>query len=537
MSTPMATVSINGRRVEAVVGRSLFECADSLEVKVPSSCPRAGTCHECIVQVLSGMDALELRTEEESFLGGDFRLACQARIRTADQDVVAASLRREQQIVAEGSADLREHWELAPSTRRDGANVVRDGQIIDDYRGAILGLAVDIGTTTVSASLMDLESGATVALTSFENPQTFGGSDVMHRIHYDGQHPGELQRVLVSFLNAELKAMPGDRDQLYEVMVVGNPTMRDLFLGLDVQSLGQKPFKSQTEHDRDAGRASSTAVTRKPKDLGLRMSPAGAVFGAPLIACHVGADAAACILATRLHEAVEPAMIMDIGTNTEVILGNKDRLLCASCAAGPAFEGGKIRYGMSGIEGAIQSVRLRNRHVEISTIGDVQPTGICGSGLIDLIAELVRHGRVNGRGRFTGDAKECVIDEATGITFAESDVQELAQAKGATHAGTSLLLKHFPLPLADLTTLYLAGGFANYIDVDNSRLIGLTPDLPPDRLHKMGNAAAEGAKELLLSVNKRQELDRVVGSIEHLELESDEDFFTYFVEGCLFGEN
>jgi uncharacterized 2Fe-2S/4Fe-4S cluster protein (DUF4445 family) len=533
----MATVSINGKRMEAVLGRTLFECADGLDVRIPSSCPRDGTCHECIVQVLSGMDALGPPTENESFLAGGFRLACQARIRTADQDVVAASLKRQRQILAEGPADLRKNWELAPSTRRDGANVVREGRIIDDYRGGLFGLAVDVGTTTVSVTLMDLETGAIVATASFENPQTFGGSDVMHRIRYDGQHPGELQRVLVSFLNAELRAMPGDRDQLYEVMVVGNPTMRDLFLGINVHSLGQKPFKSQTEHDRDAGRVPSTAVTKQPRDLGLRMNPRGTVFGAPLVACHVGADAAACVLATRLHESVEPVMIMDIGTNTEVILGNKDRMLCASCAAGPAFEGGKIKYGMPGIEGAIQSVRLRNGHVEISTIGDVEPTGICGSGLIDLIAELVRHGQVNGRGRFAGDTKECVVHEATGITFAESDIQELAQAKGATHAGTSLLLKHFQLPLDELTTLYLAGGFANYIDVDSSRLIGLTPDVPADRIRKIGNAAAEGAKELLLSVNKRRELEQVVRSIEHLELESDEDFFTYFVEGCLFGES
>ena len=531
----MATVTIAGRATPPVPGKSLFTYADELGVRVPSSCPRDGSCRECIVEVTEGADALSERTGLESFLSGGFRLACQARTCAAAGNIVVNVLRRERQIVAEGTQARTEEWELAPLTCREGDRVKREGEDLGAYRGRLYGIAADIGTTTVVLTLMDLETGDAVATVSFENPQTFGGSDVMHRIKYDGDHPGELRRILVAFVNAEIERMPCDSEDIYEFVVVGNPTMRDVFFGLDVQTIGQRPFKSLTEHELDQGKSETTAFYRSQDTTGLRMNVAGVAYAAPLIACHVGADAAACVLASRLHRSEHPFMLMDIGTNTEVILGSRDRIVCASCAAGPAFEGGRIKYGMPGIEGAIESVVLQNGHVEVRTIGEVEPQGICGSGLIDLIAELVRNEHVNNMGRFVGDTKEFSLDASGRLTFAEPDIQELAQAKGATFAGTMLALKNYPLSLEELPQLQLAGGFAQYINVANANLIGLIPDLAAERVVKVGNLAAEGARELLLSANKRRELEQVTRNVDHIELESDPDFFTLFVEGCTFG--
>lgn len=532
----MPTITLDGKQTDLVVGKTLLELADEVGVRVPSSCPGAGVCRECIVEVVSGAEALTPPTEPEAFLTGNYRLACQAEVASAESDLIVRVQRRQRQIVSAGSRPSGTPSAVAPLTCRQGHRVVRDGQVIDDYRGRLYGVAADIGTTTVALVLLNLETGQTLATASFENPQSFGGSDVVNRIRYDGEHPGELQRVLVAALNRELEQMPCEPPDLYELVVVGNSTMRDLLAGLDVQSLGQRPFKSLTQHELEEGERTTTALAKPTAELGLAMNAEGLAYFAPLISCHVGADAAACVLATRLHESADPVMMMDIGTNTEVVLGNRERLLCASCAAGPAFEGGRITYGMPGVEGAIESVVLRNSHVDFRTIGDVEPVGLCGSGLIDLIAELVRTGRINDRGRFVGDEKVLPIHPPTGVLFTESDIQELAQSKGATYAGVSLVLKHYPATLDQVAGLNLAGGFAHYINIANAQRIGLTPPLPADRIEKVGNAAVEGAKELLLHVDRRRALERLVQRIEHLELEADPDFFTLFVEGCLFGQ-
>jgi uncharacterized 2Fe-2S/4Fe-4S cluster protein (DUF4445 family) len=313
--------------------------------------------------------------------------------------------------------------------------------------------------------------------------------------------------------------------------------MRDLFFDLDVQPIGEKPYKSLTEHAMLGGEVTTTSLYVPPYDLGVHINRAGTVYGGPLIASHVGADAAASLLAVGMDECDDNAnvwMLVDIGTNTEVIVGNPRRMLAASCPAGPAFEGGHVAYGMPGYEGAIEEVRIRDGRIAYRVIGDVAPEGIAGSGLIDLLAELLRNQQMNELGVFAGGVSKIEVVPERGITFSRSDASQLAQAKAANFCGQWITFRAFGVPPERIEHLYLAGGFANYVDVPNAIAIGFVPDLPTEKIVKVGNAALEGATLMLRSRQKREVAERLVRRIEHLELETTPDFFDVFVEGCLF---
>jgi uncharacterized 2Fe-2S/4Fe-4S cluster protein (DUF4445 family) len=272
----------------------------------------------------------------------------------------------------------------------------------------------------------------------------------------------------------------------------------------------------------------------KAHKLGIWAHPHARIFGAPLISSHVGADTVADLVAIDMESQREIVMLVDVGTNTEVVVGHAGRMMTASCPAGPAFEGGLVKYGMPGCDGAIESVRFDGDHVEYRTIGQVPPRGICGSGLIDLLAELRRHGRMSPKGVFRDRAREIAVAPEYGITLSREDVSNLAQAKAANYCGQFIVLRKFGISPADITKLYLAGGFANYIDIHNAIDIGFLVPVPEDRIVKIGNASIQGAREMLLSRRKRQSVERLVKAIEHVELETTRDFFEVFVEGCQF---
>jgi uncharacterized 2Fe-2S/4Fe-4S cluster protein (DUF4445 family) len=267
----------------------------------------------------------------------------------------------------------------------------------------------------------------------------------------------------------------------------------------------------------------------------LPVHPEARVYGLPLIASHVGADAAACALAVGLFDSHEVTALLDIGTNTEVIVGNRGRVLAASCPAGPAFEGGGVACGMPALEGAVERVRLRaDGTVETRVIGGGEPLGLCGSGLVDLLSELRRTGRMNEQGRLEGDEDRFWVDRAHGLFLSESDINELAQAKGANAAGLRIAVESYGLALSDLARLDLAGGFARYLDPAAAKRIGLIPDLPDATLRQVGNAALEGAAIALLSLPRRRALEDAVRRVEHVRLETHPRFFDIFVDGCQF---
>jgi uncharacterized 2Fe-2S/4Fe-4S cluster protein (DUF4445 family) len=423
-----------------------------------------------------------------------------------------------------------------PAVTRHGDRILIDGVEIDCSRGPIHGLAMDLGTTTIVLRLFDLESGELIADASFENPQRFGGSDVMSRIQYDSEHPGKLlRRTLAGYLTHAIEEFPVDPKTIYEMVVVGNSTMRDLFFRQSVYSIGQNPYRSITEIEMAEGKRSTTSLTETGRRCLLPIHPKARVYGVPIVSGHVGADAAACMLAVDLAHEDRLIAIMDIGTNTELILGNRRRILAASCPAGPAFEGGAIACGMPALDGAIEDVAIDGDGAfGLSVIGDVATEGICGSGLVALMSELLRTGQMNEMGRFTGDRARIALDEPRGIFFHESDVNELAQAKGANVAGLHVVFSNYGLEFGDVDRFYLAGGFGRHLRVEAAQRIGLIPNLPASRVVQVGNAAIEGASIALLSQSKRRELEALVRRVEHCRLETHPDFFDFFVEGCQF---
>ena len=532
----MSPILHDSRRLDSVAGRSIFDYADALKVRVPTSCGRSGECHECIVEIKQGLDALSPPTSSEAFLRGSYRLACQALVTDQDADLEFAVLRRQPRIL---TSSVKRPVKADPLVGRRGGDVYSGDRRLEAYRGQVYGLAVDAGTTTVVMNLVDLESGDVLATASFENPQRFGGSDIMHRISYDGgEDAGELRQVLLSSINFEIGEMSRQlrfhRRRIYDVVVVGNATMRDILFGVDVQSIGQKPYKSLIELEMDQGERTGTSLNTTAREFGLRVFPGANVYGGPLVGCHVGADVTADLLAIGMDEEEDVVMLVDVGTNTEVVVGNRHGMMAASCPAGPAFEGGEITYGMPGYEGAVESVEIGESGVVFRTIGDVEPQGICGSGLVDLLAELRRTGMMNELGVFADGGSDFAFAPEQGMSVSRADVSALAQAKSANFSGQRIVLRRYGVTPGEISKLYLAGGFANYVDARNAASIGFIADAPPERVEKVGNAALEGATLMLVSREMREEAERIVGRIEHVELETTPDFFEVFVEGCMF---
>ena len=537
----MPSVTINGQSIDAPVGSTLFEAAAQAGVRVPTSCVAQGKCKECIVEVTDGMEMLEPRSSHERHLKGEFRLSCQCRIVGSDGVIQCQTMRRGHMRIERHALNLPVSGStvsLDPAVIRQGSRVVDriTGKVFGESADPIHGLAMDLGTTTVVLRLMNLETGELVADASFENPQRFGGSDVMSRIHFDTEHKGKLlRRTLAGYLTHAIEEFPVDPRTIYEVVVVGNSTMRDLFFRQNVYSIGQNPYRSITEIEMAEGKRTTTSLIETGRRCLLPVHPDARVYGLPIISGHVGADAAACMLAVGMAEEERLVAIMDIGTNTELILGNKHRILAASCPAGPAFEGGAIACGMPGLDGAVEDVMLdESGTFTLGVIGGGIPEGICGSGLVDLMSELLRTGRMNEMGRFDDGVERFTLDQARDLFFLESDVNELAQAKGANVAGLHVVFSNYGLSFDDVAVFYLAGGFGRHLKKDASKRIGLIPNLPDERIVQIGNAAIEGACIALLSVSARDALEGVVKRVDHCRLETHPDFFEFFVEGCQF---
>lgn len=538
----MSPVFLDNKPVQSKIGNSLFEIADKLSVRVPTSCSRNGDCHECIVEINKGNDSLSEKSPSEDFLRGNFRLACQAQI-INEKDIVDFSVLRRQPKILSTTLPIDENIEISPAFyKKDGKvfSKYNKNSFVENYRGSIYGIAIDIGTTTVVMNLIDLESFELLYTTSFENPQRFGGSDIMNRITYDtGVNRGELQSVIVSAINFEIGEMVKKklvkRREIYDVVVVGNTTMREIFFGYDVTSIGTKPYKSIVEDELLTGKRQNSSLIAKAKKIGLRINPNGIIYGAPIIASHIGSDISADLVSIDISEKKEPVLLLDVGTNTEIILGMPGKLYAASCPAGPAFEGGDIAYGMPGYDGAIEKISIKdNFSTSFDVIGGNDPIGICGSGLIDLLSELRNVNKMNELGRLENNEKEFVFSQKNSLSLSSSDISSLAQAKAANYCGQAIILKKSGLNIENISQYYLAGGFANYIDVENAINIGFLANIEKSKIKKIGNASLLGACKMLLSTYKRDEIEKLVLSIEHIELETSPDFFDFFVEGCMF---
>ena len=528
------------KSIELSQDKSLFDLADQVKMRIPTSCGRVGDCHECIVEVSEGLENLSERSEHETFLTEPYRLACQSKIISLDSDISFTPRKRDRKILTNFSGSNKYDIDHNYQYKNNSLVSINDGEekIISKSKN-FYGLAVDIGTTTVAINLVNLDDGKIIITSSFENPQVFGGSDVMNRISYDSsKFKGELCKSIISSINFEIgeyvKKIKIRRNEIVEAVIVGNATMRDLFFDLDVESIGVRPYKSIIELDYLENKVDSTEISKYAKEINLRINPNAIVYSPPLIASHIGSDVSAGLISTDFFENNNLKMLIDIGTNTEVVLGTPNRMLAASCPAGPAFEGGEITYGMPGYTGAVEKVDIYEDKFRYKTIGDVEATGICGSGLIDFLSVLVENNLMNPLGKFKSEEDKMFLDNEQDINLSRKDVSSLAQAKAANVCGQALVIKDFGKNILDIENVYLAGGFANYIDIENAINIGFILDFPLEKIKKIGNSALEGSTKLLLSNKLRKNLVKYVNNIDHLELETKSDFFDYFVEGCQF---
>ena len=605
------TFEPEGRTVSVLGGTTILEAAAGVGFVIDTPCGGTGTCGKCRVQVTQGIGN---PTEADQSVFSDvdlrqgWRLACQNIVlRDMVVHIPSTSLfSGDHQIVRESTAGgpkevmpaiRKVYVELSPPTLQDakpdllrledplgpfktdlvmlrelpkrlraqefkGTAVLSDHRLIDfergDTTGRCFGVAFDIGTTTMVGALLDLCSGRELAVASGINPQVSFGDDVLSRINHSSSCAhclDELRRVVIGEASRMIKDLCDEADvnpqQIYEVSFAGNTTMQHLLCGVDPTQLGCVPFAP----------AYARGLLLPARELEIPINPHGMAYIFPVIGGFVGGDTVAGMLATRIDTRDGPVLMVDIGTNGEIVLAHDGEIQAVSTAAGPAFEGARISCGMRGVRGAIEKVLLKE-DLRIGVIGDVAPVGICGSGLIDLVAELLRHRIVSLDGRLPPSEElppdvppalaqrvqsdqdghpVFVLAESGGgklqkaLTLSQRDIRELQLACGAIRAGTSILLRNAGLKVSDLKSVLIAGGFGSFIRRKQAQRIGLIPpEIDPQRIHYVGNVSLAGARWALLSMEGRKYGENLARRARHVELSMDLDFQDEFVKAMIF---
>jgi uncharacterized 2Fe-2S/4Fe-4S cluster protein (DUF4445 family) len=598
-----------GKLVEVVEGSTLADAAFEGGIGIATPCAGRGRCHRCVVEAegnLSELSSAEREAGRKGGLNGRERLACQARVLgEARMDIPRTTLAGVLQIL-EGGGELPEHrfdpnvrrvaleipsptfddrlayaerienglhhlgiearcglrtlQELGPKLRKVGfqlqAVVVGDEVVRllpPENKERILGAAFDIGTTTVVGYLLDLADGRELAVASTLNPQSRYGADVISRITFAMEHPGGLailaravREVMNEIITALCSKARVNRREVYEVVVGGNATMQHLFLKVDPASLAASPYVPVTTRASAFGADSA----------GIRIHPQGKVFLLPSIGSFLGADTTGVLLATRFTEAEGPLLAMDFGTNVELISRSATgEMYALSAPAGPAFEGGRVSAGLPGVRGAIDHVEWKGGELVVHTIGGIPPVGICGSGLVDVLAVMLRTGAMNPNGLLAGGGEggpakapapmkrflasgpgglEFVLgrtgSEKRNVSVTQLDVRELQLAKGAIAACARILYRAMGVNEEDLRGLFLAGAFGTFIEKGAGQAIGMLPRIPPDRIHPVGNAAGVGAKLVLVSREERKKAESLVREIRVINAVKEPDFEQIFLE-------
>ena len=593
-----------GKRVHVSPGDSLLEAANQAGIDLTSACGGSGTCGQCRVRIITGEtsppSASELDLFSELELENGERLACrtqamsdlrvqipveslligpQLQVEGEDAVLHVAPVVQAYQIEAPPPtlADLRSDLsrtiealpeplnrepiqaepavmaQLSPLARAENWQLtvyVRGQEIVGVAPAGsnLLGFAVDVGTTKVAGYLVDLNTGGELARAGMLNSQIGYGEDVISRLTYAQRNAGGGQlladtiRQLLNELLGELAVTAGvPRNQVVDACIVGNTAMIHLLLGLPVRQLSVAPYVSATD----------AYVEVKAHSLGLEMAPGAYVYVPPSIGGYVGADHVAMILATGLDAADKIVIGIDIGTNSEIVLRRPGRpnLACASCASGPAFEGAHISDGMRAASGAIEVVKLSESAVAVRTVDDAPAVGLCGSGIVDAVAELYRWQLINHLGRFQRDSTRVregrrgaefpLVDgresgSGRDVVITQEDVNEIQLAKGAIRAGLEVLLQATETPHEEVEEVIIAGAFGSYLDIESANAIGLFPDLPNARFRQVGNAAGVGAKQMLLSHQARLRGERLARDADHVQLTTFPGFSRKFARAMLF---
>ncbi|MBO8181698.1 MAG: DUF4445 domain-containing protein [Archaeoglobus sp.] len=556
----------SGKRLKVKKYFTILQAAQEAGEGIRSICGGKGSCGKCKVVLQKG--EVEKNPEpHEKFIkeGENAILACQSKILTDVEVFIPVESRLEkQQILAEfivKEKDLRpiirkEFYEdaflpeiisqkgyklvFSPGVEEGGLTLVlRNNEVISveegDTRDEVFGVAVDVGTTTVVVSLVDLKDGKVVDITSDYNGQIIYGEEVLSRVEFarsrkDGMDI--LQKSIISTLNNLIGRIMGglSSERIYDVVISGNTLMTHFFFKRDIEYLFQ---------------TSDPKLERKPfvaeaRELGLKVNPEAKVFGLPPVGKYVGGDIVGDVLTSGIASSSEISLMVDLGTNGEIVIGSEGWLISTSVASGPAFEGYEIKNGSRAVEGAIDHVKIVNpeREPEYTVIGNVKPASICGSGLIDLLAELFKHGIVdftgslqpNPRVRKGDEGKEYVVVEAEktsvgrDIVFTQNDIDTLVKSKAAVCAGMSVLLKKAGIDIADIQRFYIAGAFGYYINIENSFTIGLFPEFPNAEVLQIGNGALAGAYIALTSESKRKLTEKIARIMTYFDLSTDPNF-------------
>ncbi len=521
-----------GRRIPCQAGETILAAARQAGILLNATCGGEGSCGRCLVRITAGQVSAPSLSEEAELgperLGSGWRLACQAQIRgDVGVHIPPQSLTTIQRTQTEGlSLPVR----LEPAVQAVGPGGAH-----------ALGLAVDLGTTKLAAYLVDLADGTTLAAAGAMNPQIAYGEDVIARIAYATSQPqggAQLKAAVLAALDdlvRRLCAQAGCRAQdIADAVLVGNTAMHHIFLGLPVEQLGVAPYAP----------AECAALDLPASQAGLALAPAANLHLLPNIAGFVGADHVAMLLGSGMLERPGIVLGMDIGTNTEISLLANGKHYACSTASGPAFEGAHIRHGMRAAPGAIEKVFIHQGQVRLQTIEGQPPLGLCGSGILDLVAQMRRAGVIDARGAFDQSTPnphlrqgtngwEFIVAPAEGerrneILFDRRDISEIQLAKAAIRSGIDILLQHAGIQEQAIDTVFLAGAFGTYLDVQSGIEIGMFPRLDAACFVQVGNAAGTGARMALLSVAKRQEAREVARRVDYIELSAEKTFSSLF---------
>ncbi|MBN2301689.1 MAG: DUF4445 domain-containing protein [Lentisphaerae bacterium] len=604
------TFQPSGRSVFALPGTLLMEAVGRTGIALQTPCGGRGTCGKCRVRILDAQahcppSAADKRMLSEEQIQQGYRLACQAYINhsmtveippesqfgaaqqiltthTGRNTILNSVIRKQyfclqaptiQDAVSDasrlkaviGNVAIPFHLLLKLSAflrtnNWTGTAVVAGNRLIGlevgDTSQESYGVAFDLGTTTLVGALFDLKTGEEKTVLSAINPQVGFGDDVISRISRVREMRGaltEMQQAVVKAINSVIKGLVEqvgvNTRHIYEAVIAGNSTMQQILCGLDPSALGEVPFVQTFDN----------ALTIPAQSLGLAINKGGEAFIFPQIGGFVGGDTVAGMLAAGLENPKKPVLLVDIGTNGEIVLAYNGKLQATSTAAGPAFEGARIVQGMRATAGAIEKVVIGD-DVSLNIIGNTRPIGLCGTALIDAVAELLRKGIIDETGRIlppdeapsglseqlrrrlismNGHTNFLLVpanEAASGepIYLWQKDVRELQLAMGAIRAGINILLRRAGLESADLGSVLLAGAFGNFIRRSNARRIGLLPQIPCERIHFIGNASLFGAKLALLSSDERARAERLRRGTEHVDLSLDAEFQTEFGMAMMF---
>ena len=477
------TFQPEGRSVDVPEGTTISDAGIKAGVKIKLPCAGNGRCGKCIVEI-----------------GNERVLACQTEV--SDGMVVTVPDEDSGRIIAAIDHRTTEISDISP--------------LSDGY-----GLAVDIGTTTVAVEIIDLSNGDVVFESADMNRQRSRGEDVLARIEYAGEGgTEELRGLVLDTINEIIGRCDIPKNEIKSAYIAGNTAMTHLFLGVDPSPIRYPPFEPVVKDATITG-----------KESGLNINPSAKVVCMPSVSSYVGGDITSDIVDSGMDKNEGLALLIDVGTNGEVAIGNADMLLTCSSSAGPAFEGSQMTSGMLAKEGAIDSVRIIDGRVHYTVIGGAEPKGICGSGIIDLVAELFKAGMLDRRGNFTesSGAKGGVFTIVGDVVITQSEISNVIMTKAAIYSATGTMVRSLGVGFEDLERIYIAGGFGNFIDMESAITIGLFPDVDRSKYEYLGNASLAGAKYALISQGFRDRVDTVFPKMTYVDLGSDPVFYDEYM--------